>query len=194
MTLVERAKGILLKPKEEWAVIDTEPATVGSLYSGYIIPLSAIPAVAMVIGWSVVGINVLGFRGRMPVGNALTQAAIFYVMGLIGVYVIGLIIDALAPQFGAQKSQIQALKVAAYSYTAAWVAGIFNILPSLSVLALIGALYSLYLFYLGLQIVMKSPPDKAVGYAVVVIGVAIIVYVVIGLVAAQFNPYRFPMT
>ena len=40
---------------------------------------------------------------------------------------------------------------------------------------LLGGLYSLYLLYLGLMRVMKSPPDKAVGYAVVVVLVAIVV-------------------
>jgi hypothetical protein len=46
--------------------------------------------------------------------------------------------------------------------------------------AFVGALYSLYLLYLGLMRVMKSPQDKAVGYTVVVLLVAIVV----GLVAS----------
>lgn len=193
MNLVERAKGILLKPKDEWAVIDTEPATVGSLYSSYIVPLSAIPAVALFIGISVIGWgSFMGFRIKVPMGTALTGAAVAYGLGLAGVYVTALIIDALAPQFGGQKSQIQALKVAAYSNTAAWVAGIFYIIPSLSVLAILGGLYSLYLFYLGLMIVMKSPQDKAVGYAVVVIIVAIVLYFVIRLITQQVAPVPLP--
>ena len=31
MNLVARVKGILLSPKSEWGVIDSEPATVSSL-------------------------------------------------------------------------------------------------------------------------------------------------------------------
>lgn len=194
MSLVDRAKGILLSPKNEWAVIDTEPATVGSLYQGYIVPLAAIPAVASFIGWSVLGVSLLGFRYRVPAGSALTGAAVQYVLALVGVFVLALIIDGLAPSFGGQKSQIQALKVAAYSNTAAWVAGIFLIVPALSVLSLIGALYSLYLLYLGLPIVMKAPPDKALGYTAVVVIVAIVLYIVIGYVVRSVVPYPMPGT
>ena len=192
MSLVDRAKGILMNPKNEWAVIDTEPATVGSLYSGYIIPLAAIPAVASFIGMSLIGFSVLGFRVRMPVGSGLTSALVAYVLGLVGVFVLALIIDALAPSFGGQKSQIQALKVAGYSMTASWVAGIFLVIPSLAILAALGGLYGLFLLFLGLPILMKAPQEKAVGYTVVVIIVAIVLYLVIGLVVRSVVPYSLP--
>ncbi|HLB54342.1 MAG TPA: Yip1 family protein [Gemmatimonadales bacterium] len=192
MSLVDRAKGILMNPKNEWAVIDTEPATVGSLYSGYIIPLAAIPAVASFIGMSLIGFSVLGFRVRMPVGSGLTSAVVAYVLGLVGVFVLALIIDALAPSFGGQKSQIQALKVAGYSMTASWVAGIFLVIPSLAILAALGGLYGLFLLFLGLPILMKAPQEKAVGYTVVVIIVAIVLYLVIGLVVRSVVPYPLP--
>ena len=192
MSLVDRAKGILMNPKNEWAVIDTEPATVGSLYSGYIIPLAAIPAVASFIGMSLIGFSVLGFRVRMPVGSGLTSAVVAYVLGLVGVFVLALIIDALAPSFGGQKSQIQALKVAGYSMTASWVAGIFLVIPSLAILAALGGLYGLFLLFLGLPILMKAPQEKAVGYTVVVIIVAIVLYLVIGLAVRSVVPYPLP--
>jgi Yip1 domain len=187
MSLVDRAKNILLQPKQEWPVIEGEQATVGSLYTGYIIPLAAIGPVASIIGWSVFGLR-LPFVGsiRMPIGYGVRNAAIAYVAGLIGVFILALIIDALAPTFGGQKNQIQALKVAAYSYTAAWVGGIFSIIPSLAILGLLVSLYSIYLLYLGLPVLMKSPQDKAVGYTAVVIIVAIVLYIVIGVVVAQF--------
>ncbi|HEV8613124.1 MAG TPA: YIP1 family protein, partial [Gemmatimonadales bacterium] len=98
--------------------------------------------------------------------------------------VLALIIDALAPSFGGQKNPIQALKVAVYSSTAAWLAGIFAIIPSLGVLGILG-LYSLYLLYLGLPILMKAPQDKAIGYTLVVVIVGIVIFVVIGVVASR---------
>src|ERR671937_1614031 len=132
MSLVERAKNIILQPKREWPVIDAEPTTTGELYTRYIIPLSAIPPIARFIGFSVFGLHVplLGTYG-IPISTAISSAIAQYILGLVGVYVLALIIDALAPSFGGQKSQIQALKVAAYSGTAAWVAGIFAIFPPL---------------------------------------------------------------
>jgi hypothetical protein len=187
MALMERAKNILLQPKQEWPVIDTEQTSVGSLYTGYIIPLSAIGPIASVIGWSVFGMRV-PFAGsmRIPISFGIRSAVIAYVLGLVGVFVLALIIDALAPTFGGQKNQIQALKAAAYSSTAAWVGGIFGLIPALGILGLLALIYSLYLLFLGLPVVMKAPQDKAVGYTVVVILVAIVLYFVIGIIVAQF--------
>jgi hypothetical protein len=187
MSLMARAKNILLQPKTEWPVIAGEQATTGSLYTGYIIPLAAIGPIASIIGWSVFGFSV-PFVGsiRYPIGISVRNGVVIYALSLVGVFVLALIIDALAPTFGGQKNQIQALKTSAYSYTAAWVAGIFNLIPSIALLGLLAALYSCYLLFLGLPVLMKAPEDKAVGYTAVVIIVAIVLYFVIGAVVAQF--------
>lgn len=186
MGLVDRVKNILLKPSQEWEVIDAEPATVASLYTGYIIPLAAIGPICTAIGSSVFGLR-LPFVGtwRTPIGSALTGAVVSYVLTLIGVYVLALIIDNLAPTFSGTKNMVQAVKVAAYSYTAAWVVGIFSLLPALGVLRILG-LYSLYLLYLGLPVLMKSPKEKAFGYTAVVIIVGIVLGIVIGVITARF--------
>jgi Yip1 domain len=186
MGLVDRVKNILLNPRQEWEVIDGEAATVASLYTGYIIPLAAITPICQAIGYSVFGIR-LPFVGtwRTPIGSAITSAIVTYVLTLVGVYVLHLIIDNLAPTFGGTRNAVQALKVAAYSYTAAWVAGIFALIPGLRFLTILG-LYSLYLLYLGLPVLMKSPKEKALSYTAVVIIVGIIISVVIGVVAGRF--------
>jgi hypothetical protein len=184
--LVTRAKAMILSPRTEWQVIDGESTTVGQLYRNYVMPLSAIPPIASFIGYSVFGISI-PFVGtyRVPMGTALTSAITRYVLGLLAVYVLALIIDALAPTFAGQKNQIQALKVAAYSSTAAWLAGIFALVPGLRLLGIVG-IYSLFLLYLGLPVLMKSPKDKALGYTVVVIIAAIVIFWVVAAVAGSF--------
>jgi len=185
MALVDRVKNILLTPKTEWEVIDAEPTTVADLYKGYIIPLAAIGPVASAIGALVFGYRGFGIVYRPPVGTVLSSAVVTYLLTLGGVYVLALIIDALAPTFGGTQNQTQALKVSAYSSTASWVVGIFGLIPVLSVLGILG-LYSLYLLYLGLPVLMKAPAEKAMGYTAVVIIAAIVLFLVIGLVAGTF--------
>jgi Yip1 domain len=185
MALVDRVKNILLKPREEWGVIDAEPTAPVELYKEYIIPLAAIGPVASAIGALAFGYRGFGITYRPPVGTVLSSALVTYLLTLCGVYVLALIIDALAPNFGGTQNQVQALKVAAYSSTASWVAGIFGLIPVLSVLGILG-LYSLYLLYLGLPVLMKAPAEKAMGYTAVVIIAAIVLFLVIGLVAGTF--------
>src|SRR3982751_2605447 len=149
MSLISRVQNIILKPKEEWGVIDGEPATVQGIFTSYVMILAAIGPIAMLIGQQVVGINVLGVSYKPAMGYSIGSAVLTYVLSLVSVYVCALVIDALAPSFGGTKNQVQAFKVAAYSSTAAWLAGIFQIIPMLAFLAIVG-LYSLYLLYLGL--------------------------------------------
>lgn len=193
-SLFERAKDIIVQPKSEWAVIDAEPATVGGIFTSYVMILAAIGPIALLIGHQLFGI---GFGIRPPIGFTIATAVLTYILSLVGVYVLSLIIDALAPTFGGTKNSLNAFKVAAYSWTAAWLAGIFNIIPALAILGLLAALYSLYLLYLGLPRLMRVTEDKAVGYAVVVIVVQIVLYFVltmlVGLLVVSFMGPAVPM-
>lgn len=185
--LVARVKGILLSPSVEWEKIAREPASIGGLFAGYVCILAAIPAIAGLIGGQVFGVGVPGLSFKPGLGAAITLAVVGYIGSLVMTAVLGLVIDALAPSFGAEKNRVQAFKVAAYSGTAGWVAGVFQIIPMLGILALLGGLYGCYLLYLGLPRVMKAPADKATGYAVVTIIVAIVASIVIGMVTTAIG-------
>ena len=183
--VIERAKNILLKPKETWNAIDTEPATVQSIYVPYVVLLAAIGPIAQLIGGQVFGYGAFGVTFRPSLGSALTSAVLSYGLALATIFVLALIIDALAPNFGGQKNQVQALKVAAYSATAGWLAGIFGLIPSLAILGILAGLYGLYLLYLGLPILMKVPEDKAAGYTIVVVIAAVVIFLIIGVIVAS---------
>ncbi|SJM51246.1 probable membrane protein YPO2362 [Brevundimonas diminuta 3F5N] len=181
-SLVSRAKYILTRPKFEWPVIDAESASIKGLFTSYAVILAAIPAVATIVGQ-------IAFGHRGLVGPLL-GGALSYVLSLVSVYVLGLIIDALAPTFGGTKNPVKAMQVAVYSMTAAWVAGVLNVLPMLAWLAGLLGLYGFYLMYLGLPTLMKTAADKALGYTIVVVVAAIIlnaiVFAIVGAVIASF--------
>lgn len=172
--LIARVKGILLTPKTEWPVIAGEPATVGDIYKGYIIWLAAIPPLAAFL-----------VTVRYSATLALSQLIITYALSLAMVFVVALIVEALAPSFGGTKDRVQALKTVAYCYTASWVAGIAVVVPFLSVLIMLAAgIYGIYLLYLGLPHTMKCPQDKAAGYTAVIIIVVILLSLLIGALVA----------
>jgi len=171
MDLVARVKAILVTPKTEWTVIDGETGDANYLFTNYVAILAAIPAVATFIGYSIAG---LGFvRG-------LILAIFSYVISCAAWYIAALVIDALAPTFGGVKNFGSALKLAAYSWTASWVAGIFHLIPGLSVLAIVAGLYSFYLLWLGNPILMKAPTDRATPYTAAII---VIMFVIMALVS-----------
>ena len=179
--LIARVKGILLTPKTEWPVIASEQTTVADLYKGYIIWLAAISPVFTFLKFSLIGAS-LPFAGtfRIGIGAGLTQMVLSYVLSLAMIYVVALIIDALAPNFGGTKDRLQALKVIAYAYTASCVAGVVVILPLIAALIAIAAgIYGIYLLYLGLPHTMKCPPDRAGGYTAVIVIATILLGVVL---------------
>ncbi len=180
MSLVERAKSICLTPKTEWPVIAAEATSTGSLVSGYVVPMAAIGAIAGFIGGSIVGTSV-PFLGtyRAPVMSGLVAALFVFCMTIVGVFVLSFIINTLAPKFGGEQNSAQALKVAVYSCTPAWIAGALQVVPMLAVFGIFAALYSLYLLYLGLPRLMKSAEDKAAAYTAVVVVCAIVLSVVV---------------
>src|SRR5690606_29681244 len=186
MNLVARVKAILLDPSKEWPVIDQETHTVKDLYLSYLLPLAGIAALATLIGAMVWGYNVGPVSVRYGFGDALSVAVMGLVMSMVVVYVLAWIIAALAPTFKGEKNFLKAFTVAAFSMTASLVGSFFAILPALAwLIGLIGGLYSLYLLYKGLPVLMKAPTDKALGYTVVVVIAAIVCNVIVGAVLAS---------
>ena len=182
---IDRAKAILLKPAAEWGVIDTEASSIGTIYSRYILILAAIGPVCSLVGSLLFGYGAFGITFRPSIGSALSTAIVQYGLGLVMVYVLALVIDALAPTFNGTKNRDQAFKVAAYASTASWVGGVFGLIPSLSILAMLAGLYSLYLLYLGLPRLMKVAQDKAIAYVACVVVAAIVLFVILGAITAS---------
>lgn len=183
MNLVERAKKILLTPAQEWAVIKSENLSVPEMFTGYAMILALIPAVSGFIGFTLLGTSVAGVFVKRSLTDGITFAVLTYALSLAGVYVLGLIVDALAPTFGCRKDFPTSLKVVIFSFTASWVAGIFQILPGLSWLSITG-LYSLYLMYLGLRELKEVPADKQVGYFAFSLVAAVVIWMVVGTVVS----------
>lgn len=194
--LVGRVKRLLLTPSAEWDRIDAEPATIKGLYVGYVCILAAIPPIAGLIGGQLFGHGAFGVSFKPGLVAAIVSALVTYGLTLLSVFLLALIIDGLASSFDGQKNRIQAFKVAAYTGTAGWVAGVLMIFPPLAIIASLASLYGLYLLYLGLPKLMKAPKEKSVGYTVVTILCAIVLFIVVGAVAgavagaATFGSYH----
>ena len=182
--LVKRVQAIILTPQTEWPVIERESGDTALLFSRYVAILALIPAVARFIGVVLIG-------GYVSFLAGLAAAIVGYLLSFAVVYVVALIVDALAPSFGGQKNFPNALKLTVYSYTPAWLAGIFYLIPGLSFLAVLG-LYGFYLLWLGLPPLMRTPREQALIYAAAVVLCALLLVIVLGVlqVALIFGTVR----
>jgi hypothetical protein len=179
--LIDRVKNIILTPAAEFDRIDAEPADVNKIYIGYALPLVVLGAICYFIGFSIIGVSAFGVSYKVPIVTGAVLAVLRVVLGLVGLYLMAVITNALAPNFGSQANMGKAHQFAVYGATAGLLAGVFSIIPALGILGLVG-LYSFYLWFVGLGKLMKTPDDKRIIYLVVIIVLAIIVQLVIGAV------------
>ncbi len=186
MDIVQRAKAMVVSPAAEWRTIESESGDTGFLFTNYVAILAAIPPVCEFLRWGVFGWRgPRGLRAGFPhmhhVGffSNLFGGVVHYLAAFAVVYAMAIIIDGLAPTFSAQKGRQNAMKLAVYSMTPAWLAGVFALIPGLGFLRLIASLYGVYVFWLGLPILMKPPPDRTVPYAFAAVVCAILLTFVV---------------
>ncbi len=184
--IIDRIKVVLFKPHRAWSIIKDEPTGFADVLTHYLMPLVAVPAFCGLFGYTFVGMR-FGFRAvvyRIPLPMAFVWALVFYLATLIGIYIEGIIINTLAPSFHAKQHAVDAFKLAAYAYTPAAVAGVLRLFPALSFFVFLISLYSIYLLYCGLPIMMEAPPEKVVVYLVLIIAVMIVVYLLVRAIPA----------
>jgi hypothetical protein len=184
MSIVERAKNIILKPTYEWNVIASEPATIGGLFTGYAIPLALIPLVSTIMFTGLLGISaadMMGFGSGMPLDlTAIAGMAILsFIVSLVSLFVMGTVVKFVSPSFDGTSDKVQAMKLMTYASTPTWVVALVSWIPFLgAVLGFAAIVYVVYLIYCGLNPVMGVPKEKIAGFTVVIV----LIYVVVALI------------
>jgi hypothetical protein len=163
MSLLDRAKNIILTPQTEWSTIAAETPNVQGIITGYVLPLALITPVASFIGGAVMS----GATSSLGATYLIGVSVVTFITSILSVYIAAYVIDYLAPNFGSEKNFGRSFQLVAYTATPGWVAGIFQIVPALGVLAMVAGLYGIYVMYLGLPVMKKTPADKVVVYMIV---------------------------
>lgn len=181
MELVSRARDIVKTPRSEWPVIASEPADIGRLYADYVAILAAVPMAAELVRFLVAGV---------PAGAAIGIAVTGYVMALANVAIIAYVSTKLAPAFGGVDDREAAFKLAAFGYTAAWLGGVFLLLPAIGwLLQLVCGVYSMYVYYLGIGELLRVPRERRVGFFVIVLVLTVIIAMVIAVLLGMLTGY-----
>ena len=165
MNAFARAMAILVDPAAAWGGIEKDIGDPAYLLSRYVAVLALIPALSSFVGATLIGVATPSGVVRVDLIDGLFGAIFSYATSCAIVLLLGLIIDLLAPLFGGQRDFEDAFKLAVYSFTPLWLAGIFLLLPGLRFLLLTGA-YGIYLFWLGAPRLIKVPEQQAANFTV----------------------------
>jgi hypothetical protein len=185
MSLVDRAKNILLSPASEWEAIAKEPGTVGGLFTGYALPLMILPVIGQIVGLGLLGIGANNYAlmglGTIGVLGSAVIGGISLVLGLALLYAMIFAVNAISPSFNGKSDMVQSAKLMVYASTPSWVAGL--IAPLLGavggLVGLAATAYVVYLIYTGSRPVLDVPAEKNAGFTVVTVLIYIVVAAVL---------------
>lgn len=175
--MIQRVMNVAFRPNEEWPVIAAEPASAQALFMKYVVPLAAIGPAAGVLGMMLWAKSMAGvMMWSSSLSNYMTLFVVSYVLALIGAGINALIVQKLAPTFKSQGDYVDALKMVVFSNAPFWMASVLTLVPVLGMLTWLVGLYGIYLFYVGLPHVMKTPDDQRLPYTGVALLVAIVLW------------------
>jgi hypothetical protein len=189
--IVQRAKAIVLSPASEWRAIEPESGDAAYLFANYVAILAAIPPACqflrrLLFGWRGPHVGWRHIHHDDGFFAGLFSAFLHYLAAFVVVYALAVIVDGLAPTFSATKDRDSAMKLAVYSMTPAWLAGAAALIPGLGFVRVIALIYGVYIFWLGLPILMKPPPDRAGRYALTAVACGIVLSFVVAAIVGPF--------
>jgi hypothetical protein len=157
---IKRTINIIFNPVNEWIVIADEPYSHAALVRTFALPFIILCSVSKFAG-------LLFISGQFEFQNALLLSLIQFVIIYTGIYLTSKIVYKLAPSFHSEKNQDQAFKLIIYSCVPFFISTfIVNLLPSLFFFQLF-YLYTIYLLYNGITVLLKTPDDQKIGYVVI---------------------------
>ncbi len=173
--------GLLTNPDQTWEAIRRESESVTRLYTGHVLLLALIPALAGFFGTSQIGWQIGdGQITRLSVNSALSLSVLFYAAMLAGIFILGKFIDFFAATYDAVDRTPRGVTMAAYTATPIFLIGVIAVYPNIWVNMLAGLVaiaYAVYLLYEGLPILMKIPEDRGFMFATAVLTVGLIMFV-----------------
>jgi len=184
--LILRVINILSRPAQEWYVVAKEQPNTMRLIGGYAFVLALIPAISGFIKYGILGVSFMGFANQ-SIAAGIQTGLVQLFSAIIGVCLLALVIDILAPSFDSEKNFGRSLQLAVYASTPKWIAGILLLLSvKMTPLIFLVSLYAIYLLATGIPVLKKTPKDKVAGYVAVTIVVMIAISILLALILTVF--------
>jgi hypothetical protein len=181
--LLRRALQLIVSPAREWEAVAVEDLPPARVFLGYVVPLSAVPAVAWMLGLAMFGAG-LGFRDEdvaaLAPGGILYAGAVTLAGSVLSVLALAAAFFLVAPMYAVSRHWGRALNVAAYGTTPLWAAGILLMHPGLVILGPLAFLHCCHLYYSGLQRVAGVKQGDAAEYVAISLFLVTVASLVVG--------------
>lgn len=140
---------------------------------GYVLPLAIIASLGSLLKGFL-------FAGTLGLKFFIISAIIAFISTMVAYYITVIVVDMLAPSFASEKDMGKSAQLVAYSATPSYVGALLSFIPVIGwLIALAAWAYGVYLMYLGIGPLKKTPEDKKVVYMVVAYLIMIALYFVL---------------
>ncbi len=177
MGALQDAIALVRDPRAFMTSRATAAPPMQSTVINYVAILAAIPFFFTLIG------NLIFHKGHVIV-YSIVSGIVAYIFALASVLIVSYVLFMLAPRFASAADLNKATKMVSYVYTPTFLIAVLNIYPPLQILSFLALLYGLYILWIGLPIVLNTPPEKKLMYVIATLVVTFIVYFILALIAA----------
>ena len=180
--LLDHTLGIFTHPDSEWRDIRKQRRSKTLEFLTHVPLIALIPAVAFYygvtqVGWSLGG----GDPVYLTSASAMILCVMSYLAALIGVWIFGEFINWMAATYSEEAvNPHHGMAMAVYVTIPIFLAGIAGALPVLWVnvaATMLAAVYSVYLIYEGIPILMNIDKERGFLYSTSIITVALVLLV-----------------
>ena len=191
--LIERAKLVILSPKECWQKISNENTPPKELVQTIVAPLLVLGVVLSVVGLQVFGIY-MGPLGtwRPPFFPHLFSQIGFAIISVVMLYISSFIVQKLAGLFHGTATPERAFSLVTHSVLPMMVGNLLAFYPILGILGLVFTVISVIALYHGIPAMTTVAPNKTLGFIAAYICIMILASLVIYGLAAFVVPLPQP--
>ena len=180
--LLDHTLGIFTNPNSEWRDIRKQHRSKTQEFLTHVPLLALIPALAFYYGVTQVGWTLgSGEPVYLTASSAMVLCVMSYLSALVGVWVFGEFINWMAATYSDEKiDPHHGMAIAVYVTIPIFISGIAGAFPVIWVNAaatMLAAVYSVYLIYAGIPILMNIDKERGFLYSTSIITVALVLLV-----------------
>jgi len=168
-----RIRNLLLMPEKAWTAIHAENRPINDIRNSFFFPLITLAGLSAVIG------ALLFTHPRLIIFDSVMLGIRYFFLLLTSTYLSALILNEITNALDLGKDFVRSFKLIGYSLTPLYICQIISLLFDDLFFIMLLSIYSLYIFWIGMEKMLAPPEHKKMALVVSTWVSFMIIYLVI---------------
>lgn len=175
----EKLKKLLTQPQKTWHDIAQETNSVKQIFKEQLLYIALVPVLTSFVSDVIIGVEMFEKTHRKPFYSSLVNSFLYYISILLLITILSIALKIIANLFDLKVNFEKAFKLVNYSFYPILLFSVISLIPGSSFLIAGLIVYSLYVFYIGLPILIKNPEDKSIVFSTLMVGLLIVLTIIL---------------